>query len=423
MSAPQQQIEPRLLTVFRVFLWTLWALLTLGACATLGRHRGVPDFGSLLGWPVVSLLLLYLYAGFLRRPLGRAYVPLALLGASVGPCVVVALAAALDVRAGLRGDAAGGADAMLYVVLLLPLLLISVQYGFRELLAFTVGTSLLTVLLAVPVAQVGGPLLVTVTQGAVARLIFFSIAGALVVPVSRAQRKLHEEQTLKNAQLSDYAMALEQLAVTRERNRIAREMHDTLAHTLSAVSVQLEALDVLWDSDPAAARSALVRMRETTRGGLDEARRALHALRAAPVEELGLVLALRRLGEAAAERGGMRLECDLPPQVTGLRPQTEQQIYRVAEEALNNAARHSGGRALRLWLQPEIGGGWRLTISDDGAGFDPSAAPTRRGGHYGVTGMRERAALIGALLEVHSRPGAGTAVVLSAAGAQGGASA
>lgn len=423
MLAPQQQIEPRLLTVFRAFSWTLWALLTLGACASLGRHGGVPDFGSLLGWPVVSLLLLYLYAGFLRRALGRAYLPLALAWASAGPCVVVALAAALDVRAGLRGAAAGGADATLYVVLLLPLLLISVQYSFRELMAFTVGTSLLTVLLAVPVAQAGGPSLVTVTQGAVARLVFFSIAGALVVPVSRAQRKLREEQVIKNAQLSDYALALEQLAVTRERNRIAREMHDTLAHTLSAVSVQLEALDVLWDSDPMAARSALGRVRDMTRGGLDEARRALHALRAAPVDELGLVLALRRLGEAAAERGGMRLECDLPPQVTGLRPQTEQQVYRVAEEALNNAARHSGGHALRLWLRPDTTGDWRLTISDDGAGFDPSAAPTRRGGHYGVTGMRERAAMIGALLEVHSRPGGGTAVVLRMPGAEGGASA
>ncbi|HKS69618.1 MAG TPA: histidine kinase, partial [Ktedonobacterales bacterium] len=318
MPAPQQQIEPRLLTVFRAFIWALWALLSLGVCGSLSRHGGVPDFASLLGWPVVTSLLLYLYAGFLRRMLGRAYLPLALLVASAGPCVVVALSAALRVRSGLRGAAAGTDASSLFVVLLLPLLLISVQYGFRELLAFTLGTSLLSVVLAVPVAQVGGPSLVSVTQGAAARLVFFTIAGALVMPVSRAQRKLREEQTLKNAQLSDYAMTLEQLAVTRERNRIAREMHDTLAHTLSAVSVQLEALDVLWDRDPAAARRALGEMRETTRGGLDEARRALHALRAAPVEELGLVLALRRLGEAAAERGGMRLECDLPPRVSGL---------------------------------------------------------------------------------------------------------
>ncbi|HEX6798497.1 MAG TPA: ATP-binding protein [Ktedonobacterales bacterium] len=82
-----------------------------------------------------------------------------------------------------------------------------------------------------------------------------------------------------------------------------------------------------------------------------------------------------------------------------------------------------GGYVLRLWLRQDGAGGWVLTVSDDGAGFDPSAAPTRRGRHYGVTGMRERAALIGATFEVRSRPGGGTAVILhvpAAAGLEGG---
>jgi signal transduction histidine kinase len=108
----------------------------------------------------------------------------------------------------------------------------------------------------------------------------------------------------------------------------------------------------LWDTDAAAARKALQQTRELTRNGLDEARRALHELRARPVEELAL--ALQRLAERAAHRAGLRLTFSAPPYVVGIRPEVEQHLYRVAEEALNNVVRHANARQLTVVFTRQV---------------------------------------------------------------------
>jgi len=184
-------------------------------------------------------------------------------------------------------------------------------------------------------------------------------------------------------------------------------MHDTLAHTLSAVSVQLKALEVLWDSDPAEARRVLRATDDLTRSGLDEARRALHALRASPIEEMGLALALQRATEEARTRAGFALAFNAPSQIVGLRPEVEQHLYRIGEEAINNIARHANARHVAVTMAQK-GGATMLTIQDDGCGLDSVQA--ERSGHFGLTGMRERASLIDARLEVESQPEAGTSV-------------
>jgi signal transduction histidine kinase len=146
----------------------------------------------------------------------------------------------------------------------------------------------------------------------------------------------------------------------------------------------------------------------TTRSGLTEARRALHALRAKPLEDLGLALALSTLAESVAARTGLTLDLDIQHHLEQMAPDVEQCIYRVEQEALTNVARHAGARSLRVALTRE-NGALRLTIADDGHGFDPTAA---NGTHYGLKGLRERAEMIGATLEVHSRPQQGTTVRL-----------
>jgi signal transduction histidine kinase len=293
----------------------------------------------------------------------------------------------------------------------LPLLLISAQYGVRVLLLFTGGTSLLEITLASFLVSAGGPPVTRAVQDGGSRFLFYTVAGLAIVALARAQRRFRQEQAQqqaeRQAQLARYASALEQLAISRERNRIAREMHDTLAHTLSAVSVQLKALEVLWDSDPGEARSVLRATDDLTRSGLDEARRALHALRASPIEEMGLALALQSAAEEAKARAGFALSFSAPPQVSGLRPEVEQHLYRIGEEALNNIARHANARHVAVTLAQKDGA-TLLTILDDGCGFERGQAG--RSGHFGLTGMRERASLINARLEVESRPQAGTSV-------------
>jgi signal transduction histidine kinase len=411
MPPRRPPIEPGLLRVFLVVLAIQWSLLTLGICGALAKPKGVPDLSAVLNWAQSGLLMLYLCVGARRWRRWRPFLPLALVVAAVGPVAWQPLATLVRLAYGLRGAAALDDPNSLCLWLLLPWLLICAQYGLRALYAFTAGTSLLALLLAIPFALDGVPALSPTATAAAGRFVVFSLVGSILVPLSKAQRAQREEEVAKRLQLAQFATTLEQLAATRERNRLARDLHDTLAHTLSAVSVQLKALDVLWDRDPEAARRTLRATHELTRTGLDEARRALHALRTGAVEELGLTLALRRAAEQAAERAQARLEFAAPDQLSGLRADVEQHLYRIGEEALNNTARHARARTLRVALARR-GGGVELTVADDGAGFDADHLGAPRAGHFGLTGMRERAALIDATLEVRSAPGRGTVVTV-----------
>jgi len=241
------------------------------------------------------------------------------------------------------------------------------------------------------------------------RTTLYALVGYVVVRLARAQRRQREALHQANLRLAHYAATLEQLAVSRERNRLARDLHDTLAHTLSGVAVQLEAARSLWEGDPHLARAMLQEALSATRSGLGEARNAIHALRAAPLDDLGLALAVRRLARSTAERANLALELQVPESCGEVAPVIEQAVYRIADEALANAARHAQAHDLLVRLARR-GDTLELTISDDGRGFDPDRPPPR--GHYGLQGMRERAEMIGSELEVVSKPGRGTTVRL-----------
>ena len=224
-----------------------------------------------------------------------------------------------------------------------------------------------------------------------------------------------EEQASANEQLVHYAASLEELTISRERNRLARELHDTLAHSLSAVMVQLGAVETLWESSPDAAKALLTQADTSARDGLEEARRALQSLRALPLEDLGLVLALEALAKDATARAGTTLHLDLPADnLSSLQPHIEQGIYRVAQEALENCVRHA--EAKQIWVtlvhlvKQNQTGQIQLTIRDDGQGFGQSQSAST--GHYGVAGMEERASVIGGAFQVESEMGEGTTVQL-----------
>jgi signal transduction histidine kinase len=209
---------------------------------------------------------------------------------------------------------------------------------------------------------------------------------------------------------------LEELTISRERNRLARELHDTLAHSLSAVAVELEAIRSLWHRDPEAAQSMLDKADETTRRGLTEARRALRALRASPLRDLGLLLALQELAEEAADRAGAALDLRVPGQIVGhLTPPVEQGVYRIAQETLDNVARHAQARLIVFRLE-QTSDTLELTVEDDGLGIDVTAIQASEADgqdHLGIHGMKERATLIGGHLEIRSRAGQGTRVHLT----------
>ncbi len=188
------------------------------------------------------------------------------------------------------------------------------------------------------------------------------------------------------------------LGALEERNRLAREIHDTLAQGLTATALQIESADALLDADPAAdrARAALERALYLTRSNLEEARRSVLDLRAAPLEGRPLSEALADLANRWETETGIATRYKAVNGGRPLPPNVEVGLYRVGQEALNNVARHAGAtRAdVRLVLTPEEA---RLAIEDDGHGFDPSAVPT---GRHGIVGMRERAQVLGGDLSV-----------------------
>jgi signal transduction histidine kinase len=198
-------------------------------------------------------------------------------------------------------------------------------------------------------------------------------------------------------------------AVLGERNRIAREIHDTLAQGYVGISVQLEVLAELLRMNKA---DAAAKHLDTTRGyvreGLAEARQSIWALRSQDSGENTLPVKLRRMVETEHGRG-LQSAFSIFGAYRPLSQETEQEILRVAQEAIHNVSKHAG--AQHLWAQLDYGRQEiALEVKDDGQGFVTANAPAA--GHYGLTGMRERAAMIGGTLEVTSEPGGGTSVRL-----------
>lgn len=199
-----------------------------------------------------------------------------------------------------------------------------------------------------------------------------------------------------------YARSAE-AGAAEERNRLAREIHDTLAQGLTGIALQIETAEALLDggAEGERVRAALERALAQTRASLDEARRSVQELRAAPLEGQTLAEALIDLG---ATDGRLRVE--VPAEPRALSARVELGVYRIAQEAVANALRHA--RATRVVVTLRVSDEWvRLTIEDDGGGFDPS---TIERGRFGIVGMRERARLLGGSLGVDSGPGAGTRI-------------
>jgi signal transduction histidine kinase len=202
-------------------------------------------------------------------------------------------------------------------------------------------------------------------------------------------------------------------AVLGERSRIAREIHDTLAQGYVGISVQLEVLaELLRQKKIDAAAKHLDLARGTVREGLADARQSIWALRSQDSGETTLPVKMRRIVEGAAGHG-IESNFSTYGAYRPLPPGTEQEILRVVQEAIHNVKKHAG--AAKLNVQLEYGPDTiALEVRDDGSGFEAGAEAASPQGHYGLTGMRERAAAIGGTLEVTSEPGAGTSVRLQA---------
>lgn len=403
----KQSIEPGLLRIFRYFTGVAtvyFALLWLYAIITTG-WGGALQLQFWAGFAVYLGLEGYLSWKKLSARLGRFYLPLGLLISTVVP-VFNNLTYLLT---------PGQANVELIIsrswlwlpVLLVPLVLIAWQYNLTAVVGFTIFANGLELAVLLAVVERFDAQTITTLGVPLIRAFAFGIVGYIVTWLMDIQRQQRANLMHANLRLSRYASTLDELATSRERNRLASELHDTLAHTLSGLAVNLEAIDTILNPAEAEAHAMLDHSLRATRVGLDETRRALKALRARPLEDLGLRLALDKLTQAAAERVGIGVSFACPESLPGLPAEVEQCVYRIAQEGLENMVRHAG--ASRAGLQVETpGGGLSLTLTDDGVGFNAAAEPAED--RFGLRSLRERAAACGGRLSIESQPGRGTCI-------------
>lgn len=420
------ELEPGFLQAFRLFVVTrmvFWVIigpvlivmemardetlsLEQATSMTLVERLTLPNLAPVIVLELVLLMMLVLPQA--PRRMGKWFVPLTLTLSTVPVLIGY-----------YWWPSANPLQTPFSIFFFVILVLIAWQYAFRFVLTYVLGLTLYQVWLAPPLESVplSADLGWLILQAAMMLLVGYIIVQ--LASIQREQRvaleQAYEQQARANLRLKRYAIALEELTISRERNRLARELHDTLAHSLSAVTVQLEAVRSLRGVDPIAAQVMLDRADETARSGLTEARRALQDLRASPLQELGLSLALRDLAKSAAERSGAVLNLELPEQsLDSLTPAVEQGVYRIAQETLENVIRHSEAQSIEFRLQhtPEH---LSLTITDDGRGIDNAMLRAGRTGGQdglGLRGMKERAALMGGKLEIAEQEGQGTRVHL-----------
>jgi signal transduction histidine kinase len=219
----------------------------------------------------------------------------------------------------------------------------------------------------------------------------------------------HAALAIDNAQLHERSR---ELSIAEERNRLARELHDSVVQQLFGVTLAAESAGSLLERDPAAAAAQLARVQELARGAIDELRSVVSALRPASVRAEGLAGALRKHVEVLRRVTGREIalrDAGVAEAAPALGDDAAAQVFRIAQEALHNALRHAAAERIEVRLEgaaPLV-----LTVADDGRGFDPDAAAVRSQ-RLGLTSMEERAAALGARLAISSREGEGTTVRL-----------
>ncbi len=385
-------IEPGLLNIFRWFVAIRLSLLAIVVWSN-GQEPDptnprFPEVGILF----FGILMIMLLWPRLQRVMGRAFLPTALIIASIAPIAegIANVEGRLD--AGLSINQALEDYWQPFFLLFVPLLLIAWQYRYRAVIAFAVGTTILDIGAITPLVDTASADLGAISGLLALRGVMYAFVGLVVAKLASAQKEARRS-------LAVHSTTLEHLATSRERNRLARELHDTLAHSLSGIAVQLEAVKSLWDDDPDKARGMLDQALTDARGGLGEARRAIQTLRASPLEELGLPGAIHQLAQSFVDRAGLEISTSIADKIGDLDPETENVVYRITDEALTNVVRHAEATSARVDLRRKSGK-IRLEIADDGRGFDAEAdAPE---GHVGIKGMHERAEVVGGTLAITS---------------------
>ncbi len=260
-------------------------------------------------------------------------------------------------------------------------------------------------------------------EGAVSTVVYPLVFGArsvgfLILTFRRAAEDVQRsellvalaQQATLAVQLTRLAYSAKEAAVLMERTRIGQEIHDGLAQAFTGILLQLGAVEEFPSCKKRGSELAvtLSRIRELARDGLAEARRSVMALRLDQTRRAGLEIALRQLADRSTVPGGITCTFEGGGITTGLRPEHEHELLRIAQEAVSNAVRHAHPHTVRITMTDQSPY-WELTVTDDGVGMEQRPDVYAREG-FGLSSMRQRAGAIGGEWQIQSAPGTGTRV-------------
>lgn len=219
-----------------------------------------------------------------------------------------------------------------------------------------------------------------------------------------AERASQQRLTEANQQLRDYALRVENLAMAQERSRIAREIHDSLGHSLTALNLQLETALKLWPTDPHKAHGFLQEAKKLGSTALRDVRQSVATMRTDPLQRQSLEAAIATLAHSFHSTTGITPTCSIAISPT-LSPDLCTGLYRIIQEALTNIVKHAQATEVAIQLH-QLPTGLSLRLRDNGQGFQAEQNSTG----FGLQGMRERTLALGGRFQLQTAPGQGTVI-------------
>lgn len=275
---------------------------------------------------------------------------------------------------------------------------------------FTLNHRFQALTVALPIAMAGSLQMILLTlvllMGIVLVFSQFLVERALAERQNQAQLAVVNAQLESaNTQLRQYALRIEDLATVQERNRIAREIHDALGHSLTVFNLHLEAALRLFETDPAEAKALLLEAKQLGKTALSEVRQSVSALRSDPLQGQSLAVAITGLVAEFQRSTSVTPVCQLNFAET-MTAEIKTTVYRIVQESLTNIYKYAGATQVKIAITASDQG-LQAVVEDNGKGFDLDQNTTG----FGLQGMRERSLASGGSLEIFTRPDSGCRVV------------